>query len=108
MQIVSTDELDRLVRESAGLLAYFTAPGCSVCKVLRPKIEETLATRFPRLKIVGVDCQESRRAASDYQVLSVPTVIVFFDGQETVRLVRAFGVAELADKLHRPYTLMFE
>jgi thioredoxin 1 len=46
--------------------------------------------------------------AAQNRVFAAPTVVVFFDGRETIRKSRAFGVDELKSEIQRPYSMMFE
>ena len=87
---------------------YFTTPDCGVCKVLKPKLAEMLAERFPRVGFAQVDCAAAPALAAEMGVFSVPTLIVFTRGRESLRKSRSFGLEELAGALERPYRLLYE
>lgn len=100
-------QLDREITEHPAVLAYFTGPTCNVCKVIKPKILEMLGDKFPDVKFYSVDCDTLPQAAGQYGVLSIPTVVIYFDGKETTRLVRSFSIGELEQAISRPYGLLF-
>ena len=51
---------------------------------------------------------ENQVISAHFNVFAEPTVIVFFDGKETIRKSRNFGLQELEDAIKRPYQLIFE
>lgn len=86
---------------------YFTTPDCGVCKVLKPKLAQLLAERFPEVGFAQVDCAAAPALAADMGVFAVPTLIVFTEGRESLRRSRSFGLQELASSLERPYGLLY-
>lgn len=105
--VTDLTQLESAIEELPGVLAYFTGPYCNVCKIIKPKILELLETRFPAIAFYTVDCDALPQAASRYGVLSIPTVIAYFDGKETMRLVRNFSIGELSQAISRPYKFLF-
>ncbi len=101
-------QLEGAITNHPAVLAYFTGPNCNVCKVIKPKILELLEESYPEAVFYSVDCDALPQAASQYRVLSIPTVIVYFDGRETTRLVRNFSIGELDQTISRPYGLLFD
>ncbi len=83
----------------------FTASRCAVCFDLQPKLIALMQTRFPRLPVRIVDCEHAPEEAARYQVGAIPTVVVQFEGKETVRYVRIFSLRQLAESIERPYRL---
>ena len=86
---------------------YFTAPGCTVCKALKPKLIDMLAEDFSEIRFGEVDCALSPALAAGYSVFTVPTLIVFTLGKESLRRSRSFGLGALASELARPYSLVY-
>lgn len=100
-------EAAKRIAQSQALLLYVTTTDCSVCKVLRPKVQEMLAERYPKMEMFLVEMDQEPDIGREYQVFSVPTVIGFFNGKEFFRKVRVFGLEELAETIQRPYELLF-
>ena len=68
-------------------LVDFYADWCGPCRMIAPIIEE-LSTEFNgKAKIAKVDIEKAQEVTSEYQVTSIPTIILFKDGQEVKRFV---------------------
>ena len=90
------------------VVLYFTSPECNVCKVLKPKVRQLIDKKFPKLKLHFIDIAENPMTAAEFQVFTVPVVLVYFEGQEYIRKVRNIGLFELEREISRPYDLLFE
>ncbi|PLY13036.1 MAG: thioredoxin [Sedimenticola sp.] len=103
----SLDALNQCIREHPAVLIWFTGPDCRVCQDLKPKIGQLMAEHYPQLALAQIDCAATPDAAAQQQVFSVPTLLIFLDGQEFIRKSRSFSPAQLASELERPYGLYF-
>ena len=97
-----------MLDENQAVLAYFSTKACSVCKVLKPKVSQMVSECFPQMKVVDIDLDKLPALASQICIFTAPTVVVFFDGHETIRKSRAFGIDELKAEIERPYYLLFD
>lgn len=107
IEIKSLDEFNQLKQEEPALLAYFSTDACNVCKVLKPKVDELVQSEFPQLKMVYVKSDVLPDIAGQHQVFAAPTILVFFDGRETIRKSRNIGLDELRREIDRPYSMIF-
>jgi thioredoxin 1 len=80
------------------VLVDFWAEWCGPCKMIAPILEE-IASENDGLKIGKLNVDENPEVAREYQVMSIPTLIVFKDGQEARRLIGAKGKGQLLDEL---------
>ncbi len=101
------EELSNLSSSSDAVILYFSHDACSVCKVLLPKIKELVDTTFPKLELKYINTMEQADIAASYQVFTVPTVLVFFEGKEYFRYSRNIGIHQLEEAVKRPYQLLF-
>lgn len=69
------------------VLVDFSASWCPPCRMLGPIIEEVSKAVAGRAKVVALDVDESGDTASRFNVLNVPTLILFKNGKEVRRLV---------------------
>ena len=68
-------------------LVDFYADWCGPCRMLTPVLEQVSKEMAGKVKVSKVDIDNSQKIASHFQVMSVPTMILFKDGKEVNRLV---------------------
>ena len=95
-------EIDATLVTSPLVLLYCSQPECNVCKSLLPKVEEFLKS-YKKISSLYVDLNEIQEFAGQHTVLNMPTVLFFAEGKEQFRLVRAFGINELKEKIDKIY-----
>jgi thioredoxin 1 len=81
------------------VLVDFTAEWCGPCKVIAPILEELSAEQGDRLEVVSLDVDANPQTTLRYSVMSMPTLILFKDGQPEKRLVGARGKRHLMEEL---------
>ncbi|MBP7742204.1 MAG: thioredoxin family protein, partial [Aliarcobacter sp.] len=57
------------------ILVYFSGENCSVCKVLKPKIEKEVSKQFPKFKLFEVKTDLNKEITSHFTVFSIPTTL---------------------------------
>ena len=80
------------------VLVDFWAPWCGPCRVVHPILEEMSAERDD-VRIVSLNVDDNQQSAARYEVLSIPTLILFRDGAETKRVVGALPRKRLEAEL---------
>ena len=81
------------------VLVDFGATWCGPCRALEPIVKELAAEFDGRLKVGSVDIDESRTVASQFGIMSVPTIIFFKDGEVVDKVVGLRPKAELKTKI---------
>ena len=82
-----TDETFESAITQGVTLVDFFATWCGPCKMLGPTIEEISEECDGSFKVYKVDIDECEDAAMDMGIMSVPTLIVFKDGEEAERMI---------------------
>jgi len=103
---MNLEEIQNIIKSEVGVLLYFSGENCNVCHALRPKFKELFDKEFPKIKQIYLDAHENPQISANFQVFSVPTMLVFLDGKEFIREGRAVSMHQLQQKLQRPYEIM--
>lgn len=103
---MTLEALQETIKQEVGVLLYFSGENCSVCHALRPKFKTLFDADFPEIKQIFLEAQEHASIAIEYQVFSLPTILVFLDGKEFVREGRTVSMHQLQAQLSRPYAIM--
>lgn len=105
-EVSTLDELQDLISNEQALLIYFYNDHCAPCKSLRPKILEMMEQRFPKMELRFVN-SEKKEIPAHYGVYDNPTLLVFFDRKEYIRVSKYVSTQQLAEKIERYYSMVF-
>ena len=81
------------------VLVDFWAEWCGPCKMVAPILEEIADEQAGALRIAKVNVDEAPELARRLQVMSIPTMILFRDGEPAAQIVGAKGKAQLLEEL---------
>jgi thioredoxin 1 len=90
-----------VLRHDGAVLVDFGAAWCGPCKKLEPIVHEIAGDFDGRLKVVKVDVDRAPAVAAKYAVLSVPTVLLFRDGQKQDTIVGLVTKKALAERVQK-------
>ncbi|HCY76850.1 MAG TPA: thioredoxin [Ignavibacteriales bacterium] len=105
--VVTIDNFLDLSKSKKAICFYLSTPDCNVCKVLKPKVIEMIETDFPKISFCYVDLSEAKEISGQLSVFSVPTILVYFEGKETIRVSRNLHLEELREQINRYYKMIF-
>jgi thioredoxin len=97
---VSDDSFaEDVLQSSEPVLVDFWATWCGPCRMVAPVLEEIAAEKAGKLRVAKLDVDANPETARDFQVVSIPTMILFKDGAPVKRIVGAKGKAALLREL---------
>ncbi|HHR7343086.1 TPA: thioredoxin [Staphylococcus aureus] len=102
MAIVKVTDADFDSKVESGVqLVDFWATWCGPCKMIAPVLEELTADYEGKADILKLDVDENPSTAAKYEVMSIPTLIVFKDGQPVDKVVGFQPKENLAEVLDK-------
>lgn len=105
MESVSTNtQINKLISKHDMVLVYFSSANCGVCKSLLPKLL-SLLSKYPQIKAVKAELSSAPELAASFCIFTVPALILFVMGKETLREAGFIHINELDQKIAR-YALM--
>ena len=87
-----------VIESETPVLVDFWAPWCGPCRVVAPVLEEIAGER-PDLRIVKLNVDDNQRTAAQFDVLSIPTMILFKNGQVAKKVIGAYPKKRLESEL---------
>jgi len=101
MLVITEQTFDEEVKGSSEpVLVDFWAEWCGPCKMIAPILEEIATEQTGKLRIGKVNVDENLELGRRFDVMSIPTLILFKDGEPLLRIVGAKGKGQLLQELH--------
>ena len=101
IQTITDATFDEEVKGSEEpILVDFWAEWCGPCKMIAPMLEEIAKENPGKIKIAKLNVDENLESSRRFDVMSIPTLILFKDGEAQVRIVGARGKSQLLQELH--------
>jgi thioredoxin 1 len=88
-----------VIESETPVLVDFWAPWCGPCRMVAPVLEEIAQEKGDALKIVKLNTDENQQTAIAYEVLSIPTLILFKNGQIAKKVIGAYPKRKLEAEL---------
>lgn len=97
-EVTDTNFQAEVIESDQPVLVDFWAPWCGPCRVVAPVLEE-IASERDNLKIVKLNVDDNQQTAAAFEVLSIPTLILFKNGQVAKKVIGAYPKKRLEAEL---------
>ena len=95
--VTDTSFQAEVIESAEPVLVDFWAPWCGPCRVVSPVLEQIAEERS--LKIVKLNVDENQQTAATFEILSIPTLILFKNGQVAKKVIGAYPKKRLEAEL---------
>lgn len=98
--IITKDNFqDEVIKSTVPVLLDFWAPWCEPCKELLPTVEALAEEVADKAKICKINVDENKELARQFRIMSVPSIMVFSNGQMIASSVGVKSKSELIEML---------
>ena len=97
-QVTDSNFQAEVLESETAVLVDFWAPWCGPCRVIAPSLEEINEER-DNLRVVKLNVDENQVTAARYDVMSIPTLILFKNGEPATRIIGALPKKRLVQEL---------
>jgi thioredoxin 1 len=97
-EVTDTNFQAEVIESEQPVLVDFWAPWCGPCRVVAPVLEEIAAERED-VRIVKLNVDENQQTAATFEVLSIPTLILFKNGEVAKKVIGAYPKRKLEAEL---------
>jgi thioredoxin 1 len=91
---------DEVLQSDKPVLVDFWAPWCGPCRMVAPTVEEIASEYAGKVKVVKLNTDENLEIASQYQIMSIPTLGIFQGGKMVDHIIGAVPKRAITDKLN--------
>jgi thioredoxin 1 len=101
MEIHLTDNnfKQEVLQSKLPVLVDFWAEWCMPCRMVAPVLEEIAEEYQGKLKVCKLNVDEAPQTSSEYGIMSIPTLVIFKNGEQIDRIIGVISKAELVSKI---------
>jgi thioredoxin 1 len=90
---------EEIMNSDTPVLVDFWAEWCGPCKLVAPILDEIAEEKSGSMRLAKLNIDDNIRTAQRFGVMSIPTTILFKNGEEVRRIVGAMGKSKLAAEI---------
>ena len=99
VHVTDEDFENIVVKSNIPVLVDFWAVWCGPCRMIAPAVENLANQYKDRLRVVKLNVDENRSVSSQYGIMSIPTLLLFKDGEVKETIVGALPQPKIEEKI---------
>jgi thioredoxin 1 len=103
IKVTDEDFENEVIKSDIPVLVDFWASWCGPCKMIAPVVEEIAKEYTGRVKITNMNVDENMETPNNFSVRSIPTLILFKDGNEIDRMVGVVPKSTLEEMIKKAF-----
>lgn len=100
-QVIDASFYEEVIKSSCPVLVDFWAPWCGPCRMVAPVIDDIANEYKNKLKVVKLNTDENPNTATEYGIRSIPTLMIFVQGEKVDTVIGAVPKSTLATTLSK-------
>nr|YP_009510616.1 thioredoxin [Gracilaria ferox]YP_010196540.1 thioredoxin [Gracilaria cervicornis]AXI96289.1 thioredoxin [Gracilaria ferox]UAD83937.1 thioredoxin [Gracilaria cervicornis]UAD85773.1 thioredoxin [Gracilaria ferox] len=100
-QVIDASFNEEVIKSSCPVLVDFWAPWCGPCRMVAPVIDQIANEYQDKLKVVTLNTDENPSTTTEYGIRSIPTLMIFVEGQRVDTVIGAVPKSTLATALNK-------
>ena len=102
---VQQEQFEKLINQEKLVVVDYTATWCGPCRLIAPIIDQLAEDYQGKAEVVKVDLDQNKGNAKQYKIRSIPTVLIFKNGQEVERIVGRATYEQFSNALEKQLRL---
>ena len=98
-EVTDTNFQAEVIESEVPVLVDFWAPWCGPCRMVAPVVQEIAEERGEALKVVKLNIDENQNTAVQFNVMSIPTLMLFRNGEVAKTVIGAYPKRKLEAEL---------
>lgn len=99
-------EIEEFIRKNSISIIYFSGSICGACDAIKEKILHIIKD-YQEVRFMEINAIENKEVAASYNIFSLPILLLFVNGKETLRIGRYFDMLDFKNSIDRYYNMIF-
>ena len=102
---IQQEQFEELINQEKPVVVDYTATWCGPCRLVAPLIDQLAEDYQGKAEVVKVDLDQNKGNAKQYNIRSIPTILIFKNGQEVERIVGRATYEQFSNALEKQLRL---